>query len=107
MLNSHSKTGIAQIVFYVPVIAVATFLVAFRHGRPRIAWVLLLLFSLLRLAGGIIVILLVNNPDSVGLTTAALALLSTGVFPLVVATLGLLRILYQFFVLWCTVDLPY
>lgn len=46
MLNAHSKTGIAQIVFYVPVIAVATFLVAFRHGRPRMAWVLLLLFSL-------------------------------------------------------------
>ena len=46
MLNAHSRVGIAQIVFYAPVIALVTFLIALRHGRPRMAWVLLLLFSL-------------------------------------------------------------
>ena len=46
MLDAHAKIGIAQIVFYVPAIAVAKYLVLFRHGRPRMAWILLLVFSL-------------------------------------------------------------
>ena len=46
MLNAHAKVGIAQIVFYVPAIVVAIYLAFFRHGRPSMAWRLLLIFSL-------------------------------------------------------------
>lgn len=45
-LDARAKIGIAEIVFYVPVIAVAQYLLFFRHGRPRMAWLLLLVFSL-------------------------------------------------------------
>ena len=46
MLNARAKIGIAEIVFYVPMIVVAKYLLIFRHGRPRMAWLLLLVFSL-------------------------------------------------------------
>lgn len=46
MLDARAKLGIAEIVFYVPMIAVAQYLAIFRHGRPRMAWCLLLSFSL-------------------------------------------------------------
>ena len=44
MLNAHSKVGITQIALTAPAIVLAIFLL-FRHGRPRMAWALLLLFS--------------------------------------------------------------
>ena len=46
MLNAHAKIGIAQIVFYVPAIAIAVYLLLFRHGRPRMPWILLFVFSI-------------------------------------------------------------
>ena len=46
MLNAHAKIGIAQIVFYVPAIAIAVYLLFFRHGRPRMPWILLFVFSI-------------------------------------------------------------
>ena len=49
VLDGRAKTGIAEIVFYVPVTAVAQYLLIFRHGRPRMAWILLLVFSLSKL----------------------------------------------------------
>lgn len=45
MLNDHSKASIAQIVFYVPALALAIAL-RIRHGRPRMAWVILILFCI-------------------------------------------------------------
>lgn len=45
-----------------------------------------------RFASGIIVILYENHP-SVGLTIATIILLNAGTFPLIVATLGLVRIM--------------
>ena len=45
MLNAHAKIGIAQIIFYVPVIAIAVYLLFCRHGRPRMPWILLFAFS--------------------------------------------------------------
>lgn len=46
MLNARAKLGIAEIVFYIPAIAVAAYLLFLRHGRPRMAWILLFVFSL-------------------------------------------------------------
>jgi hypothetical protein len=41
------------------------------------------------------IILLGNNPNSIGLIIANVILLGVGVMPLIVATIGLLRIMYE------------
>jgi hypothetical protein len=45
-----------------------------------------------RLAGGIIVIALSSNPDNIGLTIGAIVLLNVGVIPLIISTVGLIRL---------------
>jgi hypothetical protein len=45
-----------------------------------------------RLVGGIIVIALSSNPDNIGLTIGAIVLLNVGVIPLIVSTVGLIRL---------------
>jgi hypothetical protein len=42
--------------------------------------------------GGIIVIALSSNPDNIGLTIGAIVLLNVGVIPLIVSTVGLIRL---------------
>ncbi|GIC92450.1 uncharacterized protein Aud_008916 [Aspergillus udagawae] len=93
MLTDHSKTAIAQIVFYVPAILAAAVLLFHRHGRPRQAWIILQVFCLIRVACAIVTILYENTPTSVGLYIAALILLNAGLLPLIAATIGLLRII--------------
>lgn len=112
MLNSHQSLGIAQIVFYVPIVPTAIWLMK-RNGRirPRLAWWPLIPFSLsapsrtprkrlynisnpfeiVRLAGGPVLIAFEQNP-SIGLYVAAIILLNVGVVPLIIATLGYVRI---------------
>lgn len=50
-------------------------------------------FYVVRLAGGILVILFENNPKSNGLLIATLILLNVGVFPCIAATIGLINIM--------------
>ncbi|KAE8371314.1 hypothetical protein BDV26DRAFT_302836 [Aspergillus bertholletiae] len=95
MFNDHSKASIAQIVFYIPTTIMAAYLAYYRHQRPRMAWLILLLFSIIRLVAGILVILFEKNP-STGLMIASVILLNTGVFPLVAATLGFIRIIMSY-----------
>ncbi|RFU74339.1 hypothetical protein TARUN_7966 [Trichoderma arundinaceum] len=92
MINSHESLGIAQIVFYVPIVPTAIWLMK-RNGRirPRLAWWPLIPFSLMRLAGGPVLIAFEQNP-SIGLYVAAIILLNVGVVPLIIATLGYVRI---------------
>ena len=45
MLSAHSKASIAQIIFYVPALALALTLLR-RHGRPRMAWIILSIFCM-------------------------------------------------------------
>jgi hypothetical protein len=115
MLNSHESLGIAQIVFYVPIVPTAIWLFR-RNGknRPRMAWWCLIPFSLstpslfhkldlkfpkilpvrleiVRLAGGPVLIAFEQKP-SIGLYVAAIILLNVGVVPLILATLGYVRI---------------
>ena len=47
----------------------------------------------MRLAGGPIIIALEKDPNNIGLIIAALVLLNVGVIPLIVADLGLTRIM--------------
>lgn len=57
------------------------------------AWWPLIPLSLMRLAGGIITIVLEKNQSNIGLIIAALILLNVGAIPLIVATLGQMRII--------------
>ncbi|PNY24326.1 Uncharacterized protein TCAP_05734 [Tolypocladium capitatum] len=111
MMDAHTALGIAQIIFYVPMVPLAICLMV-RNGniRPRMAWWPLIPFSLsrlrrnrrrgkipdmnqVRLAGGPIIIALEKNPDNLGLIIAAIILLNVGVIPLIVADLGLTRVM--------------
>ncbi len=50
----------------------------------------------MRLAGGPVIIALEKNPESIGLIIAAIILLNVGVIPLIVADLGLTRVMYVY-----------
>ncbi|ATY64473.1 hypothetical protein A9K55_004649 [Cordyceps militaris] len=96
MPNPHTSAAIAQVAFYAPMVPVVIYLFS-RNARirPRMAWWPLIPFSLFRLAGGIVTILAEKQPDNTGLWIAALILLNVGVVPLIVADLGLTRLIMQ------------
>ncbi|KGO73690.1 hypothetical protein PITC_039010 [Penicillium italicum] len=92
MLGSHSKLSIAQIVFYVPVTVTALYLACYRHKRPRMAWIILTFFSLIRITAGILVIIS-EKSSSLGVMIASVIFLNAGMFPLIAATMGFIRII--------------
>ncbi|OTA05831.1 hypothetical protein A9Z42_0065410 [Trichoderma parareesei] len=102
MLSPHESLGIALIAFYVPIVPAAIRLM-YRNGqiRPRLAWWPLIPFSLIRIAGGPVTIALEQYSSSnhdyllsgMGLYSAAILLLNVGVVPLIIATLGFVRII--------------
>ncbi|RAL10250.1 uncharacterized protein BO97DRAFT_436301 [Aspergillus homomorphus CBS 101889] len=92
MFNDHSKASIAQIIFYIPVIFISAYHAYYRHKRPRMSWLIILFFSLIRVAAGSLVILFEHKPQT-GIMVASIILLNTGVFPLIAATLGFIRII--------------
>ncbi|KAK0392962.1 hypothetical protein NLU13_2456 [Sarocladium strictum] len=92
-MSPHSALGIAQIIFYVPVVPLALWLMRRNGGiHPRMAWWPLIPFSLIRLAGGPLVIMLHRDPTNIALATVAMIFLNIGVMPLLVAASGFLRI---------------
>ena len=97
MLSKRMDLGIAQIVFYVPVVPLAIFLfIRNFKNRPRMAWWPMIPLSLMRLTGGIITVVLEannENQNNVGLIIAAFVLLNVGAIPLLVATQGQMRII--------------
>ncbi|KAF4445791.1 hypothetical protein F53441_10540 [Fusarium austroafricanum] len=96
MINSHTSVGIAQVVFYVPILPIALFILVrnWSHGL-RLASYPLVTFSAIRLAGGILAILRQSNPTSIGLIIATTVLLNVGVIPLMISMLGFIRLILQ------------
>ncbi|CAG8273190.1 unnamed protein product [Penicillium salamii] len=92
MFGSHSKLSIAQVVFYIPVTVLALYLACYRHKRPRMAWIVLTFFSLVRITAGVLVII-AEKSSSTGVMIAAVIFLNAGMIPLIAATLGFLRII--------------
>ncbi|KAL4785949.1 hypothetical protein BJX76DRAFT_346557 [Aspergillus varians] len=92
MFGPHSKLSVAQIVFYIPVTVIAMYLACYRHKRPRMAWIILTFFSLIRITAGILVIVWEKHPKT-GTMVASIIFLNAGVFPLIAATLGFIRII--------------
>lgn len=121
MLTPHTSAAIAQTVFYAPVVPVCFYIVIRNWpNRPRQAWFPFLAFSLskiplmpsrfcchgripknpqanptgiVRFVGGILVILQASKPTDIGLIIASIILLNVGVIPLMVSTLGLIRLM--------------
>ncbi|KAJ3497550.1 hypothetical protein NLG97_g1811 [Lecanicillium saksenae] len=97
MINAHTSAAIAQVVIYAPMLPAVIYLFS-RNARirPRMAWWPLIPFSLFRLAGGIVTILAENDKsENPGLWISALILLNVGVVPLIVASLGMTRLIIQ------------
>ncbi|KAF2482067.1 hypothetical protein BDY17DRAFT_176646 [Neohortaea acidophila] len=95
MLNERMSLGIAITAFYAPAVPLAIYnFWRNRSVRPRMAWSPMILFTLMRLASGIITILLWQHPSNLntGLIIADLVLLNIGVVTFIVAGIGQVRI---------------
>ncbi|PMD37684.1 hypothetical protein L207DRAFT_636341 [Hyaloscypha variabilis F] len=93
-MSAHSGVAIAQTVVYVPIVPLAIFITIRNRSHPLImAWYPFILFSMMRLAGGPVVLALEHDTTSRGLIIAALILLNVGLIPLLVTTLGIIRLI--------------
>jgi hypothetical protein len=93
MWNSHSSAGLAQTIFYIPAIIAAAFLLfRKRQERPLIQWVVLQIFSIVRFASGIVLMLYVSHSSEVGYIIAAIILEGAGVIPLLVSLMLHIRV---------------
>ncbi|RXG44904.1 hypothetical protein VDGE_03827 [Verticillium dahliae] len=93
MVHPHAAVGIAQVMFYAPMLPTAIFvLVKNWRQPPRMALYPLVTFCLLRLAGGIISIIRGPQPRDIGLIIADSVLLNVGLIPLLVSLIGIMRI---------------
>ncbi|KAL4779040.1 hypothetical protein BJX76DRAFT_365650 [Aspergillus varians] len=83
--------AIAELVIYIP-IALVTIFVVFRHGfHKQLGWIYLLIFCVVRVAGAILQILSHKNPDDSKEKEWAAILSSVGLSPLILASLGFLK----------------
>ncbi|KAL6914827.1 hypothetical protein FSST1_012587 [Fusarium sambucinum] len=96
MINQHTSVGIAQVVFYALVLPVAVFIIIrnWKHGL-RLASYPLAIFSLARLAGGILTILRQSDPTSLGLIISTTVLLNVGLIPLMISMVGFIRLIMK------------
>ncbi|EGY22389.1 hypothetical protein VD0002_g935 [Verticillium dahliae] len=93
MVHPQAAVGIAQVMFYAPMLPTAIFvLVKNWRQPPRMAGYPLVTFCLLRLAGGIISIIRGPQPRDIGLIIADSVLLNVGLIPLLVSLIGIMRI---------------
>ncbi|KAL3470776.1 hypothetical protein BJX99DRAFT_250981 [Aspergillus californicus] len=85
------QVAIAELAVYIP-IAFVTIWVVFRHGfHKQLGWIYLSIFSVVRIAGAIMQIESHNHPDNSSDKEWATILQSVGLSPLLLATLGLLK----------------
>ncbi|KAK6080256.1 hypothetical protein SCUP515_03681 [Seiridium cupressi] len=96
MISSHTAAAIAQTVFYVPAVPITLYVLIGNWAQgPRMAWYPLFAFALIRLVGGILVIVLGSQPTNYGLNVAAIVLLNIGLIPLIITTLFLVRFVFE------------
>lgn len=98
-LTTREDIGIAQIAFYIPALLLAAF-IAFKHGLHRqLGWLYLILFSIIRVASGIMTIQAQRHPTDENDVTWASILGSIGLSPLLLASAGLAKRVYVFHLL--------
>lgn len=89
-LTYRNGVSIAEIIVYVPSLAIACFL-AFRHGLGRNAgWLFLIIFCLARIIGPCMQLATISSPKNIDLYTGYSILQNIGLSPLMLATIGLL-----------------
>ena len=90
-LTVHNNISIAQIVLYVPFLAVAIFL-CIRHGfGSNAGWFFLVVFSLLRIIGAALQIAATAQPKNLGLFFGALTLQAIGLSDFIIMLLALIK----------------
>ena len=88
-ITYRDSIAILQLVFYAPAVFCG-FLLCMRHGfRKASGWVLLITFSLLRLAGAICSLIAIDH-SSTGLVIAVIICSVMGIAPLTLVTWGIL-----------------
>ncbi|KAK3056265.1 hypothetical protein LTR09_002772 [Extremus antarcticus] len=96
-MNPHTSLGIAQVVFWAPIVPLAICLM-YRNWRyrPRMAWWPMVPLSLMRVAGGGCIIAVESRESfNLGLVIATIVLLNVGAIPLIVNELGFVRAILQ------------
>ncbi|KAL4926624.1 uncharacterized protein BDV17DRAFT_293417 [Aspergillus undulatus] len=88
---TESGVAIAELIVYIPT-ALANIFILFRHGiHKQLGWIFLSIFCALRIAGAILQILSDKNPGDMALLEWAVILKSIGLSPLLLASLGFLK----------------
>ncbi|KAI0757365.1 hypothetical protein C8Q80DRAFT_1225239 [Daedaleopsis nitida] len=94
-LDAHGIIAVVEIVIYVPILFVGGYL-SLKHGFTRKAgWIFLVLLAIVRIAGGITHILSENNPTNTTERVVYSIMESSGLSPLLLATLGFLGTVSQ------------
>jgi len=95
-LDTRGDIAAATIAFYVPVAAVALAL-TIRYGFRRDAgWIFLFIFSLVRIAGGAVLVAAeLVTPQNNSLFSAAYILQAAGLSPLILSTIGFIGLVGQ------------
>ncbi|KAG7450185.1 uncharacterized protein BT62DRAFT_927493 [Guyanagaster necrorhizus] len=97
-LNTRGQIAAAQLAFYVPLAAVSFFYFIRYLFRRDAGWLFLLTFTLMRIAGGALIVageLTVDSSPNVDLFIAAYLLFHAGLSILMLATIGFLGLAGQ------------
>lgn len=95
MVSTQEGIAIAEICVYIPIL-ILTIMIVIRHGFSRqLGWIYLAIFSVVRIAGAIFEIKKSNDPTNKTDIEWAGILQSVGLSPLLMATLGLLKRVYE------------
>lgn len=88
--DERNGISVAEIVVYIPALAIAIFL-GTRHGFSKTnGWFNLIIFSLLRIIGAGLQLGELNNPTNISFYTGAAICQNVGFAPLLLATVGML-----------------
>ncbi|KAJ3010214.1 hypothetical protein NUW54_g282 [Trametes sanguinea] len=95
-LDARGYIAIAEIVIYVPILVTSIPLV-FRHGFTRKAgWIFLVVMAIIRIIGGVTHVLSEQNPSNINLQIIFNIMESSGLSPLLVASVGFLGTVVQY-----------
>jgi hypothetical protein len=92
MTGTREAIGIAEIAIFAPFALAAIYLCVRHSFIKQLAWVFLFLLCGLRIASGSLAIEITHHPDDITKAVWAAILGSVGLNPLVLATMGLLKI---------------
>lgn len=87
----RSSVSIAEIIVYVPCLVIAIVLATRHSFRHASGWIYLAMFALARLIGASMQLATISHPNDISLYFGAATVTNIGLSPLLLATIGLLR----------------